>query len=58
MSSPKSKSEGIGTSFASGYKSFSNDIVMFVLVMESASWFSGPRNIASAQVGWQGQLIF
>ena len=40
MSSPKSHSEGVGTSFARGYKSFGNDTAMFILLMESASWFA------------------
>ena len=40
MSSPKSHSGGIGKSFASGYKSFGNNIAMIVLLMESASWFA------------------
>ena len=39
MSSLKSYAEGIDTSFAKGYKSFDNDITMFALLMESASWF-------------------
>ena len=43
MSSPKSHSEGTGTSFASGYKYFGNDKAIFVLLMEPASWFAWPK---------------
>ena len=40
MLSQKIHSEDNGYSFARGYKSFGNDIAMFVLLMESASWFA------------------
>ena len=59
MSSPKSHSEGIGTSFARGYNSLGNDVAMFVLLMESAPWFAWPRNNgASVQVLLTGMINF
>ena len=39
MSSRKKRSEGLGTFFTSGCKSFGNDIVMFDVLIESASCF-------------------
>ena len=53
----KSPSEGIGTSFTRGYKSLGNDTAMFVLLMESAFWFTWPRNVvASVQVLMTGMI--
>ena len=50
MSSPKSHSEGTGTSFASGYKYFGNDKAIFVLLMEPASWFAwSKKTVTRAQ---------
>ena len=59
MSSPKSHSKGIGASFSRGYNSLSNDLAMFVVLMESASWFAWPRNIiASVHVLMTGMIDF
>ena len=34
------KPQGIGASFGGEYISFANDIAMFILLMESSSWFA------------------